>query len=610
MAVSVPVAKPGPFAVLRRRDFALLWTGQLVSTIGSGLTSIAAGILVYRLTGSALSVGLMLMATAAPSLIVGLIAGVYVDRLDRRRILLVSDLLRALLVLAIPVLVALHIAWLYVIVLLASAISTFFNPAFEAILPELAPDEELGAANALMSISSFGSTAVGFAAAGLIASTIGIDWAFWIDAATFLFSAACIFLARIPASAAADLETSVASVSTNLRTGLGYLVRTPILRSLVFISAIVYLSFGLWNSLLLPFSERALHATEFEYSLQEGLTSLGFVAGSLLMANYVDRLREGQWLSISFLGMGVIGILYAGASSVPVAILLVTLSGFVNAPSMVGRRLVIQRHTPRDLRGRVNSGFFVLRDLVFLVGMAAAGLADVVDVRYLVMASAVLLVAAGLFALVLPGLGQPAAAWRRSVALLRAAPATGGLSLGRIPTLEDLDRLIGHVPALADLHERDRDALLTRGLVREAEPGTRIVTRGDRSTAAYFILEGSVLVGHPREDGSYRSLATLTVGDYFGEVAALTGSPRTADVAATEPTTLLEVPAGVLREFMDHEVLNRLILATMSERLAQTYSADLPRLAGLSPEDLRDLRTPRPDTTAGIQGETPAAAGA
>ena len=80
VAVGVQAAKPGPFTVMRRRNFALLWTGQLVSTIGSALTSIAAGILVYRLTGSALSVGLMLMATAAPSLLVGLFAGVYVDR--------------------------------------------------------------------------------------------------------------------------------------------------------------------------------------------------------------------------------------------------------------------------------------------------------------------------------------------------------------------------------------------------------------------------------------------------------------------------------------------------------------------------------------------------
>ena len=103
MASSVTGARPSPFAVLHRRNFALLWTGQLVSTIGSALTSIAAGILVYRLTGSALSVVLTLMATVIPNLVIGLIAGVYVDRVDRKRILMVSDLLRGLLVLLIRV---------------------------------------------------------------------------------------------------------------------------------------------------------------------------------------------------------------------------------------------------------------------------------------------------------------------------------------------------------------------------------------------------------------------------------------------------------------------------------------------------------------------------
>jgi CRP-like cAMP-binding protein/predicted MFS family arabinose efflux permease len=606
---SVPGAKLGPFTVLRRRNFALLWTGQLVSTIGSALTSIAAAILVYRLTQSALSVGLMLMVTAAPSLVVGLVAGVYVDRADRKRILMAADLIRGALVFLIPVLIPSGIAWLYVIVLLSSSVSTFFDPAFESVLPELAPDEELASANALMSISQFGSTAIGFAAAGFIASTISIDWAFWIDAATFVFSASCVFLSHLPASPAAEAASSVASVATNLRAGVGFLARTPILRSLLLTSVLVFFSFGLWNSLLLPFALRALHATEFEYSIQEGVTSLGFVAGSLLMANWAGGLREGQWLSLSFLAMGAVGAFYASASSVPLAILLVTISGFANAPSSIGRRLIIQRHTPRELRGRVNSGFFVARDLVFLLGMAAAGLADLVDVRYLVMASSILLIAAGLLALVLPGLGQPAAEWLRSVALLRAAPSAGGMSLGRIPTPDDLDRLFGHLPVLAGLSERDKDALLNRSLIREAPTGTCIVRRGEMSTAAYFILSGQVLVGHPTDTGEYRSLATLTTGDYFGEIAALTGSPRTADVAATEPTTLIEVPSAVLRGFMGNEVVNRLILATMSERLTRTYSADLPRLAGLNPDDLLDLRTPHPEPSV-VGGEAVAGSGA
>src|SRR5262249_41938378 len=111
-------ARASAFAIFRNRSFTLMWTGQLISTVGSSLTSLASSILVLRLTGSALSVGLMLMATALPSLFVGLIAGVFVDRYDRKRIMITADLLRAVLVFLIPFLISFDIAWLYVMVML------------------------------------------------------------------------------------------------------------------------------------------------------------------------------------------------------------------------------------------------------------------------------------------------------------------------------------------------------------------------------------------------------------------------------------------------------------------------------------------------------------
>src|SRR5512135_891420 len=97
MAIAAPTS-PSPFSVFRNRNFSLMWSGQLVSTMGTALTSLAASIYVYRLTNSALSVGLMLMATAAPSLLIGLFAGVFVDRYDRRKIMIIADLVRAVLV--------------------------------------------------------------------------------------------------------------------------------------------------------------------------------------------------------------------------------------------------------------------------------------------------------------------------------------------------------------------------------------------------------------------------------------------------------------------------------------------------------------------------------
>ena len=394
--------------------------------MGSALTSLAASILVYRLTHSALSVGLMLMATAAPSLLVGLFAGVLVDRFDRKTIMITSDLLRAVLVFLIPFLVPHNIIWLYVIVLVTSAIGQFFDPAHESVLPEVASEQELAAANSLMAISSFGSTAIGFAASGLIAGATDIRWAFFLDAASFVFSAVCISLIRFKPLQPQE-DTSIAMVLKNLQAGLRQLFDTPILRSLFTSQVPIQAAFGLASALLLPFALQALKATEFEYGLQEGLTSVGFVLASLLLAGLFDRLREGAWMAFGFLGMALTYMAYSFMHSIPLAIGIVFVSGFCNAPASIARRLVVQRNTPREMRGRVNSVFFVSRDVLFLVGMAAAGLADFINVRIMYFSSAVLILAGLLLVLVLPGLRQNRSDWQRALRLLKAAPSTSGL---------------------------------------------------------------------------------------------------------------------------------------------------------------------------------------
>ena len=318
---------------------------------------------------------------------------------------------------------------------------------------------------------------------------------------------------------------------------------------------------------------------------------MGFVVGSFLMARLADRWREGQWITLSYLGMGLVGAIYAFATSIPWAILIVTLSGFMNSPSSIARRLIIQRNTPQEFRGRVNSAFFVSRDLVFLIGMAAAGLADVFGVRALIMVSALLLIGVGVWALVLPGLGQPAAEWRRAMSLLRAAPTASALGIGRAATLADLDKLVGHLPLLARLVGKQRESFVANATVHEVAPEATILSLGEGGDEAYFVLSGRAVAGVAIPDGGYRSLSTLSAGDFFGEIAALTGSPRTANVVADETTTLLRVPASNLRGLMKDPQLSQLFLSKMSERLGRTHTSDLPRLAGLDQDSLRDLRT-------------------
>ena len=606
MTASAPAAqppKPSPYAIFRNRYFTYLWTGQLISTIGDALTSLAAGIFVYQITNSVLSVGLILMASAAPTLLFGLVAGVIVDRYDRKTIMIVSSLLRAVLVGLIPILVLSgdDIIWLYVLVLASASVQQFFDPANDSVLPEVATDEELGAASSLMAIAQFGSTAIGFALAGLITAQFDIAIAFWLDSATFVMSAALIFLVRIKPLLVEE-RTTVGEVIRNLGFGARFIASVPILRSMVLLRVPVMLIFGMQNVLLLPFAFEVLGAGEFEYGLQEGLTSVGFVIGSLLMATYADRLREGSWLVLSFLGMGIAGVAYALSSNVWIAIGLIGISGLLNAPSFVAGRLINQRNTPREMRGRVFSTGYVIRDVIYLAGMALAGLADIIPVQLLFLVSSLALVATALVGAVLPGIGQPAAEWRRTMTLLRTAPRAA-LGVTRPATAADIEALGRYIPALAGMPQRDRDALVTRGRVVEAASGTAITRAGDTGDSAYFILAGRLVAGRTTGEGQYRALSSMGAGDVFGEIAALTGSPRTADVVAEEETTLLEVPAETLRRLMALPDFSSLVLGKMQERLARSTSiADLPRFGGFDQGVLRQLREESASTPDEVTG--------
>jgi MFS family permease len=139
-----------------------------------------------------MAVGLTLMVTAIPSLIVGLLAGVYVDRHDRKKIMTWTCIVQSLIVALIAIVVGLDqiaLVGLYLLLLLNAGVKQFFDPAYDSRIPPIASDEELAAANSFLSIASFGSTAVGFAGAGLLAGSVGLQWAFLIDAGSFLFAA-------------------------------------------------------------------------------------------------------------------------------------------------------------------------------------------------------------------------------------------------------------------------------------------------------------------------------------------------------------------------------------------------------------------------------------
>ncbi len=582
-------AQPSALALFRNRSFALMWIAQLMAQLGVAMTTLAAALYIYRVTASALAVGLMIMAASAPSLLVGLLAGVVVDRQDRRRLMVAANLVRAGLMLAIPLLLPAGVLWLYALVALSAAVDQFYKPAHASLLADVASEAEFNAANAFMSASLFSAMALGTFAAGSLAALARLEWAFVFNALTFLIAAGLLARLRRVAPPPAEPST-LRSVFGNLLAGFQVITGTQALRSLFFIFCLVALVFGLIWAIHLPFSVQALGATEFDYGLLESLYPIGLVAGSLAMVRLGDRLSAGQWIALSILGAGLTALAFGLSRSVPPALVITLLDGLVYAPAVVAQALVIQRHTPRAARGRVFSAFFVLTDGLFLAGLAAGGLADVLDVRLLYVACGLAALLIGLAALALPGLGRPAAEWRRALQLLRTAPQAPrlGLGLGRLVLPGDFARLTALLPGLTQLTPDHRQRLIAAMSLHAVPAGTAVIRSGDAGDRAFFILDGEVVAGRAEAEG-YRTLAVLRQGDFFGEIAALTGRRRTADVIAAQTTTLVRVPADALQELLRLPALHSLVHSRMRERLLHSNLLDVIPAGQL---DQRALRTP------------------
>jgi CRP-like cAMP-binding protein len=242
------------------------------------------------------------------------------------------------------------------------------------------------------------------------------------------------------------------------------------------------------------------------------------------------------------------------------------------------------------MRGRVSSTFFVTRDIFFLVGMGAAALADIIDVRVMFLLASVMVLLSGFLAQLLPGLRQGGAQWRKAISMLRAAPVAPGLGAGRIVSPADLDMLVGLMPQLSGLSAKEWDDLLQGAQVVSAPANTAIIRLGESGEDVYFILSGQAIVGFYNEDDRFSSLNVMGPGDFFGEIAALTGSRRTADVITGEESSLIVVTAHSLRGMMDNPAVSQLFLTTMSERLTTVQITDLPRFAGYDQQELRELR--------------------
>ena len=382
-------------AVLRQRNFALLWLGGLISNTGDWLLIIGLPVYVYLLTGSALATSITLIAAFVPSLLIGSVAGVFVDRWDRRWTMIISNLLLALGLLPMLAVHSKDTLWIvYVVAFCESCFDQFVYPAESALIPNLVSEEHLVSANALKSIGMNSSRLIGGALGGIVLAALGLRGVILIDAITFLFVATMILLIRMPAkqqSAAQLLEShaadngSVGELATNPTRhfagewleGLQLIARQRALIILLIMFMLQSLGEGVFGVLLVVFVKQVLHGGSVDYGLILSIQAVGSLIGGVFIGAFGKRFAPARMLGVCMFLFGFIDLLIIDVPIFFPSILLVMALfiavGIPGTAGMVSFQSLLQFLVEDKLRGRVFGTAASIGALMTLLGMILAG---------------------------------------------------------------------------------------------------------------------------------------------------------------------------------------------------------------------------------------------
>ena len=368
--------------LLRRNpSYRYTWMGQVVSEVGDYFNNVAVLALIMQQSGSGLIVSGAFLSRALPAMVAGPFAGVLLDRLDRRRIMIASDLIRA--VVALGFVLTIHRSSPWLLYGLSAALmfaSPFFTAGRAAILPTIATSDELHAANSLTQTTSWATLTAGTLLGGLGAAHLGYTWAFVLNSLSFVFSAWAIW--RVGAREGFQPAGSTrrqGSGGREFREGLDYMRSVPLMMGIAMISFGWALGGGAAQVLFALFGEQIFHRGATGIGDIWGFAGLGLLSGGIIghlfgkRASFVEYKRA---VTISYLVHGAAYMLFSQTASFAAALLLMMLSRVGMAVTSVLNNAQLLRHTPSEYRGRVFATLESLRNAVMIGSMAAAGIAS------------------------------------------------------------------------------------------------------------------------------------------------------------------------------------------------------------------------------------------
>lgn len=369
------------------RDLRLLLSAGLVSLAGDWILRIGLVYRVYVLTGSTVASALTMASSFLPQVLLGAVAGVFADRWDRRRTMIVADLLLAAGLLPLLLVKSAGQVWIVFAVLLwESVVQQFFAPAEQALLPRLVPDDQLITANAVSGQTQNLSRLAGSGLGGVIAAAGGITAVALADAASFVISAALITLVSMPGRAdapAADrpamtsLRDKVSAVRADLADGLRWSARHRILRALMVFLLVTSIGEGIMSTLFAPFVQHVLHGSSQAYGVVAAVQAIGGIVGGLAAASIGQRVSASWllgWGAVAFGAVDLAIFLYPlGYVSVWPAAVGMMIVGVPGALAMAGAMTLFQRSTEDSHRGRVFGALGAVEGVAILAGTVCAG---------------------------------------------------------------------------------------------------------------------------------------------------------------------------------------------------------------------------------------------
>jgi len=345
--------------VRRDRDFRMIWLGQMVNNVGRQITLVALPYELWQLTHSPLSIGLLALVQLVPILIFSLGGGVIADAVDRRRLLMITQVLLAACSLGLAILAAQPdtAVWpFYVVAFVAAGVGAVDQPARSSALPRLVPRERLSAAIALQWLSGSVVAISGPVIAGLIIATAGVSTAFALDVVTFLASlAALVVIAPIPPH-----PDAVRPSLRAIREGLSFARDRQIILSTLVID-IDAMVFGMPTSLFPQLALTVFNTGVAGFGLLNSALALGVFVGALL-SGWVGKLRRpGRGVAIAVAGWGVAIAAFGMCTAYfPLALLCLAVAGGADVISSVLRSSIVQLATPDQLRGRISSIYMLV----------------------------------------------------------------------------------------------------------------------------------------------------------------------------------------------------------------------------------------------------------